>query len=309
MNALLDPMAAPGRTRFRQWLQWARDRLPLYLVLVRADRPAGALLLMWPTLWALWIASAGTPSLHLFLVFVAGVFLTRSAGCVINDLADRDFDPHVERTRGRPLATGAVGTAEAMKVAGALLVAAFLLVLTTNRLAVLLSFAALPLAAAYPYMKRVTYIPQFFLGLAFSWGIPMAFAAATGGVPLVAWLVFIANVLWAMIYDTMYAMVDREDDVRIGVKSTAILFDDADRLIIGIMQGMMLMVLMIVGRQVAAGLYYFAGVAAAAILMLHHQFLIRDRSRDGCFRAFLANNWLGLAIFAGIALDYQVAAR
>jgi len=307
MTAVLDQAESPLRNQLRQWLQAARGRLPLYFALIRADRPAGALLLLWPTLWALWIAAEGTPSLHLVVVFVAGVFLTRSAGCVVNDIADRDFDPHVERTRGRPLATGAVTPAEALKVAGALLAAAFLLVLTTNRLTVLLSFAALPLAGIYPYMKRVTYIPQFFLGLAFSWGIPMAFAAQTGAVPLVAWLIFIANVLWAMVYDTMYAMVDREDDLRAGIRSTAILFDDADRLIIGIMQGMMLFVLLIAGRQFASGPWYFAGILAAALLMAYHQTLIRDRSRDGCFRAFRGNNWVGLALFAGIALQYRLA--
>jgi 4-hydroxybenzoate polyprenyltransferase len=305
MTALLDHADAPLRSQFRHRLEHARSRLPLYLALIRADRPAGALLLLWPTLWALWIASGGPPSLHLLGVFVAGVFLTRSAGCVINDLADRDFDPHVERTRGRPLATGAVSPAEALKVAGVLLAAAFLLVLTTNRLTVLLSFAALPLAGIYPYMKRVTYIPQFFLGLAFSWGIPMAFAAGTGTLPLVAWLIFIANVLWAMIYDTMYAMVDRDDDIRVGVKSTAILFDDADRMILGIMQGMMLLVLLIAGRHLEAGGYYLAGVGAAALFMAYHQYLIRDRSRERCFRAFRGNNWLGLAVFAGIVLDYM----
>jgi 4-hydroxybenzoate polyprenyltransferase len=305
MNVLLDRPEAPLRAQLRHLLQRARERLPLYLILMRANRPAGALLLLWPTLWALWVAAEGWPSPHLLVVFVAGVFLTRSAGCVINDLADRDFDPHVERTRGRPLATGAVSPEEALRLTGALLTAAFLLVLTTNRLTVLLSFAALPLAGVYPYMKRVTYIPQFFLGLAFSWGIPMAFAAQTDAVPVVAWLLFIANVLWAMIYDTMYAMVDRDDDLRIGVRSTAILFDDADRLIIGIMQGMMLLVLTIIGLHLESGARYFGGVFVAALLMAHHQYLIRDRSREGCLLAFRANNLLGLALLAGIVLEYQ----
>jgi 4-hydroxybenzoate polyprenyltransferase len=202
-----------------------------------------------------------------------------------------------------------VSPEEALRLAGALLTAAFLLVLTTNRLTVLLSFAALPLAGIYPYMKRVTYIPQFFLGLAFSWGIPMAFAAQTDAVPVVAWLLFIANVLWAMIYDTMYAMVDRDDDLRIGVRSTAILFDDADRLIIGIMQGMMLLVLTITGLHLESGPRYFGGVLVAAALMAHHQYLIRNRSREGCLQAFRANNWLGLALLAGIVLEYQPGAR
>jgi 4-hydroxybenzoate polyprenyltransferase len=284
-----------------------RNRLLLWSALMRLDRPVGALLLLWPTLWGLWIAAGGVPSLHLLLVFVAGVFLTRSAGCVLNDLADRRFDPHVQRTRDRPLATGAVRPSEALLLAAALLAAAFLLVLTTNRLTVLLSIAAVPLAALYPFMKRYTYVPQFFLGIAFSWGIPMAFAAQSGTVPPIAWLLFIGNVLWAAIYDTIYAMVDRDDDLRIGVKSTAILFGDADRTIIGVMQAMMLLVFLLLGRQLELGNAYYGGLAVAAALMIHHQVLIRDRRRERCFRAFLNNNWLGFAIFAGIAAHFILA--
>jgi 4-hydroxybenzoate polyprenyltransferase len=280
------------------------DRLPVYARLVRLDRPAGMLLLLWPTLWALWIATQGAPSLHLFLVFTLGVVLTRSAGCALNDLADRDFDPHVERTRGRPLAARLMTPGEALGVAVTLLVAAFLLVLTTNHLTVLLAFVGVPLMAIYPFMKRWTYVPQFFLGMAFGWGIPMAFAAATGSVPRIAWLVFIANILWSVIYDTMYAMADRDDDLRIGVKSTAILFGEADRLILGILQGMMLAVLAVVARQMEFGAPFGTALVMAAALMAYHQYLIRNRDRAGCMRAFAGNNWLGLVVFAGIVLEY-----
>lgn len=281
-----------------------RRRLRLYVELTRLNRPIGALLLMWPTLWALWIAARGAPSLHLLAVFVAGVFLTRSAGCAINDTADRKIDLHVERTRERPFARGEIRPREALLLAGILLLAAFLLVLTTNRLTVLLSFAAVPLAALYPFMKRYTYVPQFFLGLAFSWGIPMAFAAVTGTVPPIAWLVFIANILWVMVYDTLYAMVDRDDDIRIGVKSTAILFADADRPIIGVMQGMFLAVLVMTGIQIQADMIYYWLLLPAAGLMLYHQYLIRDREPAQCFRAFLHNNWVGMTIFGALVLNY-----
>ena len=290
---------------------WIRARWPgvkrrlwLYVELTRLNRPIGALLLMWPTLWALWIAAEGAPSPHLLAVFIAGVFLTRSAGCAVNDTADRNFDLHVERTRDRPFARGEIRPGEALLVACVLLLAAFLLVLTTNRLTVLLSFVAVPLAAIYPYMKRVTYVPQFFLGLAFSWGVPMAFAAVTGAVPPIAWLVFIANLLWVMVYDTLYAMVDREDDIRIGVKSTAILFADMDRQFIGILQAMFLAVLALTGIQIKADLIYYWLLLPAAALMGYHQYLIRDRAPAGCFRAFLHNNWLGMTVFGAFVLNY-----
>lgn len=281
-----------------------RERLRLYAELARMDRPVGAMLLLWPTLWALWIAGEGRPSLHLVLVFVCGVFLARSAGCVLNDVADRGFDPHVQRTRLRPLARGDVSPGEALRVAGILLGFAFLLVLTTNRLTILLSFVALLLAALYPYMKRHTYLPQFILGLAFSWSIPMAFAAQAGTVPQVAWLLFIANLLWTVVFDTIYAMVDREDDLRIGIKSTAILFDDADRLMIGLVQAMFMLVLIIVGWRLELGLPYAASLAVATALMAYHQYLIRDRSPQMCLQAFHHNNWVGFVIFAGLALAY-----
>lgn len=281
-----------------------KERLQQYLLLIRFHKPIGTLLLLWPTLWALWIAAEGVPSIHLLFVFIGGVFLTRSAGVVMNDLADRKFDLHVDRTRTRPLTTGKVTPKEALGLAALLFLLAFLLVLTTNRLTVLLSFVGIGLATIYPYMKRYTYLPQFFLSLSFSWGIPMAFAAQTGTVPKIAWLVYIANILWTMVYDTIYAMVDREDDIKIGIKSTAILFADADRFIIAIMQIMCILVLVIVGRQLEFGEYFFWSLALAAVLMLYHQYLIKDRIPPQCFRAFLNNNWVGTVIFAGIVLNY-----
>jgi len=281
-----------------------RERLRVYAELTRLNRPVGAMLLLWPTLWALWIAGDGAPSLHLLLVFVSGVILTRSAGCVLNDLADRGFDAHVQRTRLRPLATGAVRPQEALRVAGTLLGIAFILVLTTNRLTILLSFVALALAGLYPYMKRHTYLPQFALGLAFSWGIPMAFAAQTGAIPQVAWLLFIANLLWTVVFDTIYAMVDREDDLRIGVKSTAILFEDADRLIIGVIQGMFIVVMALVGRRLELGTPYAVSLATAAAFMVYHQYLIHERLPHKCLQAFHNNQWVGFAIFAGLVSAY-----
>ncbi|MBI2993446.1 MAG: 4-hydroxybenzoate octaprenyltransferase [Gammaproteobacteria bacterium] len=281
-----------------------RERLRVYAALTRIDRPIGAMLLLWPTLWALWIAGDGAPSLHLLLVFLSGVILLRSAGCALNDLADRGFDAHVQRTRLRPLATGAVQPQEALTVAGTLLALAFALVLTTNRLTILLSFVALTLAGTYPYMKRHTYLPQFVLGLAFSWGIPMAFAAQAGAIPQVAWLLFIANLLWTVVFDTIYAMVDREDDLRIGIKSTAILFEDADRVIIGVIQTMFIVVLAIVGRRLELGTPYAVSLAVAAAFMVYHQYLIRERLPQKCLQAFHHNNWIGLVIFAGLVATY-----
>jgi len=304
MQAIFRHHFQDTRAWFDKHLPVFRGRLHDYARLVRLDRPIGAYLLLWPTLWALWIAAEGIPSLHLLLVFVLGVFLTRSAGCVLNDLADREYDSHVQRTRTRPLATGSVDPGEAVTVAAILLGLAFLLVLTTNRLTILLAFVAIPLSLIYPYMKRYTYIPQFFLGLAFSWGIPMAFAAQTGAVPEIAWLLFAANILWVVVFDSIYAMVDREDDLRIGIKSTAILFDDLDRVIIGIIQSMFIVVMIMVGRRLELGPYYHWSLLAAGVLIVYHQFLIRDRAREDCFRAFLSNNWLGLVIFTGIASDY-----
>ena len=290
------------RKKFAQYWPSVKQRLMLYIKLTRLDKPTGILLLLWPTLWAVWIAAEGHPGLHLFLVFTLGVVLTRSAGCVLNDMVDRKYDVHVSRTALRPLATGLIKPDEALTVACVLLLLAFLLVLTTNRFTVMLSFVAIPLAILYPLMKRYTYLPQFFLGLAFSWGIPMAFAAQSETIPNIAWLLFIANILWTVVYDTIYAMVDREDDRKIGIKSTAILFDDADKVMIGILQLMFLAVMIIIGIQMKADMLYYVSLAPAGVLMIYHQYLIRHRTPEGCFRAFLNNHWIGFTIFAGIYL-------
>ena len=274
----------------------------LYAQLIRLDKPIGWLLLLWPTLWALWLANNGKPTLHLLVVFVMGVFLTRSAGVVVNDLVDRDFDRFVERTKDRPIATGRVSQTEAIMVIAVLGISAFLLVLTTNRLTVLLSIFAVCLTLLYPFMKRYTYLPQVFLGFAFSWGIPMAFAASTNGVPAITWLIFATNMLWVLIYDTIYAMVDREDDLRIGLKSTAILLDDADRLIIGIIQVMFVAALFSIGQQTGLGTTYYIALLLATVLLTYQQYLIYDRTPEKCFKAFLNNNWVGLIIFSGIVL-------
>lgn len=294
-----------GNTKSRVRLP-IKDRLAQYALLMRLHRPIGALLLLWPTLWALWIAGKGHPSPGIVTLFVAGVILMRSAGCVINDYADRHFDPHVERTRERPLAAGRVSAREALWLFVGLCVVAFALVLLLNSLTVLLSIPAVLLAASYPFTKRHTHLPQFYLGAAFGWAAPMAFAAQLGELPLVAWLLFLATVLWAVAYDTMYAMVDREDDLKIGVKSTAILFGRWDRLMIGIFQALMLGVLIISGWVSPLGNYYYTGIAGAAIFAAYQQFLIRERSRSGCFQAFLNNNWLGLIVFLGILADYSL---
>jgi 4-hydroxybenzoate polyprenyltransferase len=284
-----------------------RARLREYALLIRADRPIGTLLLLWPTLWALWIAGRGPPSPGVLLVFVAGVVLMRSAGCAINDYADRHFDLHVARTRQRPVAAGRVTPAEALTVAGVLGLAAFLLVLTMNGLTIRLALVGGFLAASYPFLKRITSLPQFYLGAAFGWSVPMAFAATTGAVPVVAWWLFAAVVLWAVAYDTMYAMVDREDDLRIGVKSTAILFGRADRLAVAVCQAAVLLILWRVGRSSDLGIGYAAGLAVAAALALWQQYLIRDRDPDACFRAFLNNSHFGLVVFCGIGLDSILA--
>ena len=283
------------------------DRLVQYALLARMHQPIGSLLLLWPTLWALWIAGAGEPDAAVVLVFVAGVFVMRSAGCVMNDFADRRIDPHVRRTMHRPIASGKVTPREALGVFAVLCLVAFGLVLTLNRLAVTYSFAAVALAASYPFMKRWTYLPQVYLGVAFGWGIPMAFAALTGAVPTLAWLLLTGVVAWAVAYDTMYAMVDREDDLLVGVKSSAILFGDADRFFVGVSQVAVLAVLFLAGRQAGLGVFHDAATALAALLFLHQQRLIRDREPAACFRAFLNNNWVGALVFAGIVADYAGA--
>jgi 4-hydroxybenzoate polyprenyltransferase len=280
------------------------ERLKDYARLMRLHRPIGALLLLWPTLWALWIAGQGRPDLHVLAVFVLGVALMRSAGCVINDYADRNFDPHVERTRDRPIAAGRVSPREALVLFAALCLIAFALVLTLNRLTILLSFAGAFLAATYPFVKRFTHLPQFYLGAAFGWGIPMAFAAQTGGIPPVGWALFAANVCWSVAYDTAYAMVDRDDDHKVGVKSTAILFGRHDRAMVFLFHVLTLSLLAYSGALASLGLRYYAGLAAAFGFVLYQQHLMRERTRDGCFHAFLNNNWFGAAVFAGLLLNY-----
>ena len=281
-------------------------RVRVYWTLVRGDRPIGWLLLLWPTWWGLWIAARGLPPWWPLIVFSAGVWLTRSAGCVINDYADRWLDPQVARTRDRPLATGAVSGREALAVFAALMLVAFALVLTLNRLTMELSLIGVLLAASYPYLKRYTYLPQVYLGMAFGWGIPMAFAAIRGELPPVAWLLYAANIVWATAYDTWYAMVDREDDLRAGAKSTAILFGDMDLVAQGVLYAMTFAALAMVGQRAQLGIYYWGGLGVA-IALVGYQFVIaRHRDRDACFRAFLHNHWVGAVVFAGIALDYAL---
>jgi 4-hydroxybenzoate polyprenyltransferase len=281
------------------------SRLRDYISLVRLDKPVGIFLLLWPVLWALMIAGEGQPDAKVLLVFILGVILMRSAGCVINDYADRDIDQHVSRTQNRPLTTGRVTTVEALVIFAILCAAAFVLVLQLNRLTILLSVGGLLLASVYPFMKRVTHLPQVFLGAAFGWSVPMAFAAQTDTLPSIAWLMFTATILWTTAYDTMYAMVDREDDIVLGLKSTAILFGDSDRQIIGIIQLMFLVCLLMIGHQAELGLIYYCSVLAAAGLAAYQQYLIRFREREGCFNAFVNNNWLGAVIFLGLLLDYM----
>ena len=285
-----------------------RVKLLQYARLMRLHRPIGIYLLLWPTLWALWIAGEGRPDIMVLLVFVAGVVLMRSAGCVINDYADRDFDQHVARTKDRPIAAGRVSPKEALLLFCGLCFSAFLLVLLMNSLTVWLSLAGGFLAAIYPFMKRYTHLPQVYLGAAFGWAVPMAFAAQTGEVPRTAWLLFVATVLWATAYDTMYGMVDREEDRKIGVKSTAILFGEADRAIIGLIQVLALAALALAGQAAGLGGYYYFGLLLAAGLALYQQFLIRERTPEQCFKAFLNNNWFGAAVFSGIILDFLAKA-
>ncbi|MDX1609740.1 MAG: 4-hydroxybenzoate octaprenyltransferase [Halofilum sp. (in: g-proteobacteria)] len=278
-----------------------------YALLTRIDRPIGTYLLLWPTLWSLWLAAEGVPDPYVLVVFVLGTFCMRAAGCAINDFADRGIDAHVRRTAGRPLATGAIRPWEALTVAAVLALVAFGLVLTLNRLTVYLAIVGVALAALYPFTKRYTHLPQVFLGLAFSWAVPMAFAAQTGTVPPLAWLVFTVNLIWTVGYDTIYAMADKPDDLEIGVKSSAILFGDFDRHMVGLLQLMTLFGLVLIGARAELGLGWYLGVAAAALLFAYQQFLINDRAPAHCFRAFLNNAWVGLVVFIGLALDYALA--
>ena len=280
------------------------QHLTLYLRLMRLDRPIGILLLLWPTLWAIWIASDGKPPLLILFVFIAGTVLMRSAGCVINDYADRDIDKHVKRTQQRPITSGQVTPREALWLAAALAVSALLLILPLNTLTLLLSVPAVLLAGSYPYTKRFLAIPQAYLGIAFGFGIPMAFAAIQGSVPAVAWWMLLANIFWCIAYDTEYAMVDRDDDIHLGIHSSALFFGKYDVAAVMCCYAITLAILAGVGYGQHLGLAYYTGLLAASGIAAYHYTLIRQRLRDSCFKAFLHNNWLGAAVFAGVAVDY-----
>jgi len=284
------------------------DKLHAYAHLVRLDKPIGTLLLLWPTLWALWLAAQGPPGAHVLAVFMLGTLLMRSAGCAVNDFADRDFDPHVERTRNRPLAARRIGADEALALAALLSLVAFALVLTLNALTIALSFAALFLAVSYPFTKRFFAMPQAYLGIAFGFGIPMGYAALLGNVPLEAWLLLSANIAWTIAYDTEYAMVDREDDRRIGIRTSAVLFGRFDVAAVMICHAVFLALLAWIGMARELTWPYHAGLLVAAGFIAHQFLLIRRREPRGCFRAFLGNNWVGAAVFVGLALALQLPA-
>ncbi|EED31945.1 4-hydroxybenzoate polyprenyl transferase [gamma proteobacterium NOR5-3] len=284
------------------------SKLSALLRLIRWDRPIGTLLLLWPTLWALWIAAEGVPDIKLLVIFALGTLLMRSSGCIINDLADRNLDGGVERTRNRPLVTGDVTVVEALAFFVVLCLLAFGLVLMTNLLTILLSVPALLLASCYPLMKRYTHLPQVVLGLAFSWSIPMAFAAQQGSLPAPLWLLFTGSVLWTVVYDTKYAMVDRRNDLEIGIKSTAILFGESDRSVIAVLQVLCLAALVLAGREFGLGWPYYLSLLVAAGLFAYHLYLIRERDEAACFKAFLHNNWVGVTIFLGIVANYAMPA-
>ncbi len=286
--------------RIRYPVFWVR--LPAFIQLTRFNKPIGTLLLLWPTLGALWLAAKGFPDWHLLFIFALGTLLMRSAGCCINDFADSGIDGSVLRTRNRPIIAGTVSRREAMLTFLTLCLLSFLLLLFTNRFTILLAVGAVIVAATYPFMKRYTHLPQVVLGIAFSWGILMAFSAQTGAIPPAAWLLFVANCLWTVAYDTEYAMVDREYDLQIGVKSTAILFGEADKVIIGTLQVMFLLALLLAGLQFGLGAWFYVSLLVAAGLLAYQQLLIKDRDVDGCFQAFLNNHWVGLAVFIGILL-------
>jgi 4-hydroxybenzoate polyprenyltransferase len=280
------------------------EKLRLYARLIRLDKPIGSYLLLWPALWALAIAGEGSPDGWVLFVFVCGVFLMRSAGCAINDYADRDIDLHVKRTSERPLTTGKISPREALAVFAVLGLLAFILVLTLNRLTILLSLGGIILAASYPFMKRYHYLPQVHMGAAFGWSVPMAYAAQTGSLPKMAWLLYVATLVWAVAYDTMYSMVDRDDDLRIGVKSTAILFGDYDRLMIGLFQALFVLAMLMVGIDLEFSAIYFVALGLASLLLVFQQFLINDQVPEHCFVAFLNNHWVGAIVFAGIMAHY-----
>lgn len=280
------------------------QQLENYAYLIRLDRPVGIWLLLWPTLWALWIAAEGVPHIGVLIVFTLGVVFMRSAGCAINDYADRKVDGKVARTKGRPIVSGKVSPKEALWVFVILTVSAFLLVLFMNPLTIYLSIGGAALAVSYPFMKRYHFLPQVHLGAAFGWSVPMAYAAQSNEIPPVAWLLFLATVLWATAYDTMYAMADREDDIKIGVKSTAVLFGEADWIIIGIIQIMLVVTLLMIGSRAELGMFYYLGIFIASLFAVYQQYLITERDPKMCIEAFLNNNWFGMSVFIGIALDY-----
>ncbi len=281
-----------------------RQRLTLYEKLTRLDKPIGTLLLLWPTLWGLWIVSGGRPGWMMTWIFCLGTLVMRSAGCIMNDLADRNFDAHVKRTRERPLAAGLVSVKEALWLAAVVTLAAFALVLTLNPFAIGLSFVALALAVSYPFTKRFLSVPQAYLGVTFGFGIPMAFAAVSNYLPPLCWWLMLANFFWVLAYDTEYAMVDRDDDLRIGIRTSAILLGRYDVAAVMLCYAAMLAVFVFIGMKLQFGLYYYLGLVAAGCIMLYHYSLIRGRTREGCFKAFRHNNWVGGAVFAGIAANY-----
>lgn len=281
-----------------------KERLKQYYLLMRMDRPIGTYLLLWPAFWALWIAAEGIPPLSILVIFSLGVFVMRSAGCVINDYADRKIDSQIERTKNRPITSGKVSPNEALKLFTAGIVLAFILVLFLNLYTIALSFVALILASVYPFMKRYTYYPQIVLGMAFSWAIPMGFAAQLNSIPDIAWLLYAVTILWIIAYDTMYAMADREEDLKIGVKSTAIIFADNDKLIVAVLQIFFLAGMVLIAYLLNAGVYFYLGILAASFFSIYQQYLIIQREKKACFEAFLNNNWLGMMIFIGIFLNY-----
>jgi 4-hydroxybenzoate polyprenyltransferase len=299
------------RVRFHPWTTNELPRilgtLGDYIELTRLNRPIGIWLLLWPTLWAVWIAGRGKPDPRIFIIFVSGTVLMRSAGCAVNDYADRSFDPHVARTAARPLAQGRITTTEALILFAVLALASLALVLQLSKFTLLLAVLGAFLAVTYPFVKRFLSVPQLYLGIAFGWGIPMAFAAELDHVPRVAWLFVIANMLWVTVYDTIYAMVDRDDDLKIGVRSTAILFGDSDRHIIAALQGLTLSSLYLAGRLLNMSGWYYAGLIAGALFFVRHLWMIRHRERDACFHAFLDNHYFGMSVFIGILLNYQFA--
>jgi 4-hydroxybenzoate polyprenyltransferase len=314
-HPLLDKVETAYTSLYKGIGQWtasiqqstAYKKAVLYVQLVRLDKPVGILLLLWPTLIALWIAAEGWPDTAVLFVFVTGVILMRSAGCAINDYADRHVDNKVKRTKHRPLTSGKISEKETLLVFASLSLIAFILVLFMNELTIWMSFIGILLAASYPFMKRYHYLPQVHLGAAFGWSAPMAYTAQANEITVVTWLIFLATILWATAYDTMYAMVDYDDDIKIGVKSTAILFGNQDKLIIGIIQILLILNLILIGHRAELSGFYYLGVTAASMFAAYQQYLIKDRKRELCFQAFLNNNWFGLALFAGVFLDYQFA--